>query len=65
VFALFGSLFRLAADRVGQPTHLGERGKIRRQEYCRAAATVPDLLDDLFASVDVAAMNQDTSALIS
>jgi hypothetical protein len=52
-------------DRVRQATHLGERGKIRGQEHCPAAATAPDLLDDLFASVDVATMNQDTSTLIS
>jgi len=52
------------ADEIGKATHLGERGKIRGQKDCRAAAGSPNLVEQLLTSVAIAPMDQDARALI-
>ncbi len=53
----------LLADYVGEAPHLSERGKVGRQECCRATGAL-GLIYDLVASVEVAPMNQQPQALI-
>jgi hypothetical protein len=50
---------------LGEAAHLGKRREVGRQEYRRAAASRPHLLEDLFAPPAIPSVDQDVSALVS